>query len=217
MTTFPGSPRLLRGGLVLVDAVSGAVERVIPLQYNPESLTRSLESKATGGQEGGRSEALRITGPPVETFTVEAEIDATDALEKGDAGALELGIQRELAVLETLIYPRASLLSSNHALAAAGTLEIVPMETPLVLFVWGETRVLPVRLTSFSVTEEAYDPNLNPIRAKVSLGLRVLSVDDLGFEHKGGSLFMVHHRRKEQLASQAAAGGLGAVGLAGIP
>jgi hypothetical protein len=217
MTTFPGSPRLLRGGLVLVDAVSGAVERVIPLQYNPESLTRSLESKATGGQEGGRSEALRITGPPVETFTVEAEIDATDALEKGDAGALELGIQRELAVLETLIYPRASLLSSNHALAAAGTLEIVPMETPLVLFVWGETRVLPVRLTSFSVTEEAYDPNLNPIRAKVSLGLRVLTVDDLGFEHKGGSLFMVHHRRKEQLASRAAAGGLGAVGLAGIP
>jgi hypothetical protein len=217
MTTFPGSPRLLRGGLVLVDAVSGAVERVIPLQYNPESLTRSLESKATGGQEGGRSEALRITGPPVETFTVEAEIDATDALEKGDAGALELGIQRELAVLETLIYPRASLLASNHALAAAGTLEIVPMETPLVLFVWGETRVLPVRLTSFSVTEEAYDPNLNPIRAKVSLGLRVLSVDDLGFEHKGGSLFMVHHRRKEQLASRAAAGGLGAVGLAGIP
>lgn len=217
MTTFPGSPRLLRGGLVLVDAVSGAVERVIPLQYNPESLTRSLESKAAGGQQGDRSEALRITGPPVETFTVEAEIDATDALEKGDPGAVGLGIQRELAVLETLIYPRASVLSSNHALAAAGTLEIVPMETPLVLFVWGETRVLPVRLTSFSVTEEAYDPHLNPIRAKVSLGLRVLSVDDLGFAHKGGSLFMVHHRRKEQLASQAAAGGLGSLGLSGIP
>lgn len=217
MTTFPGSPRLLRGGLVLVDPVSGAVERVVALQYNPESLTRSLASKATGGQEGDRSEALRITGPPVETFTVEAEIDATDALEKGDADTAEVGIHRQLAVLETLIYPRASALASNHALAAAGTLEIVPMETPLVLFVWGETRVLPVRLTSFSVTEEAYDPNLNPIRAKVSLGMRVLSVDDLGFEHKGGSLFMVHHRRKEQLASRAAGATLGALGLSGVP
>jgi len=217
MTTFPGSPRLLRGGLVLLDPVSGGVERVIALQYNPETLTRTLAAKATGGEGGDRSEALRISGPPVETFTVEAQIDATDALEQGDAETAALGLHRQLAQLETLIYPRASALAGNHALAAAGTLEIVPMETPLVLFVWGATRVLPVRLTSFSVTEEAYDPNLNPIRAKVSLGMRVLSVDDLGFEHKGGSLFMVHHRRKEQLAAQAAAGALGALGLSGPP
>lgn len=217
MTTFPGSPRLLRGGLVLVDPVSGAVERVIALQYNPETLSRTLASKATGGQEGDRSEALRITGPPVETFTVEAQLDATDALEKGDSETAELGVHREIALLETLLYPSASALASNHALAAAGTLEIVPMETPLLLFVWGETRVLPVRLTSFTVAEEAYDPNLNPIRAKVSLGMRVLSVDDLGFEHKGGSLFMVHHRRKEQLAARAGAAALGALGLSGLP
>ncbi len=217
MTTFPGSPRLVRGGLVVLDPVNGTVLSVIGLQYNPETLTRSLESKATGGQQGNRSEALRISGPPVETFTVEAEIDATDALEAGDDAAAELGIQPELAQLETLIYPLASVLASNNALAASGTLEIVPMETPLLLFVWGESRVLPVRLTSFSVAEEAYDPNLNPIRAKVTLGMRVLTVDDLGFEHKGGSPFMVHHRRKEQLAARAAAGTLGALGLSGIP
>ena len=66
--------------------------------------------------------------------------------------------------------------------------------------------MLPVRITEFSITEEAFDPALNPIRAKVSLGMRVLSVDDLGFAHKGGNLFMAYLQNKEQLASARAAG-----------
>lgn len=202
---------------MLLDPTSGQVERVIALQYNPETLSRTLQPKGAGGEGSDRSEALRLTGPPVETLTLEAEIDATDALAEGDADAAKLGLHRELAVFETLLYPEASVMQSNHSLAASGTLEIVPMETPLLLFVWGERRVLPVRLTSFSVTEEAYDPDLNPIRAKVSLGLRVLTVDDLGFDHRGGSLSMVHHRDKEQLAGEAAKSALSALGLSGIP
>ena len=75
-------------------------------------------------------------------------------------------------------------------MANAGTLEIIPLEQPLTLFVWSKNRVVPVRLTDFSITEEAFDPNLNPIRAKVSLGMRVLNVDDLGFAHPGGRIFM---------------------------
>jgi hypothetical protein len=67
------------------------------------------------------------------------------------------------------------------------------------------------------VTEEAFDPMLNPIRAKVSLGMRVLSVDDVGFEHKGGSLFMSYLQLKEQLAAKARRGELSALGLRGIP
>jgi hypothetical protein len=98
-----------------------------------------------------------------------------------------------------------------------GTLEIAPMEAPLSLFIWSEVRVLPVRLTDFSITEEAFDPNLNPIRARVSLGMRVLTVNDLGFAHKGGSLFMAYLQRKEQLVSKAPRGTLSALGLKGNP
>ena len=73
-------------------------------------------------------------------------------------------------------------------------LEVLPIEAPLTLFVWGAQRVVPVRVTDLSITEEAFDAALNPIRAKVSLGLRVLSVDDLGFDHRGGTLFMGYLR-----------------------
>ena len=87
----------------------------------------------------------------------------------------------------------------------------------LTVFVWGPKRALPVKLTEFSITEEAHDVRLNPIRAKLSLSLRVLSVDDLGFDNKGGGLFMSYLQRKEQLAARGAGGSLGQLGLTGVP
>ena len=114
------------------------------------------------------------------------------------------------------MYPSSAKLNSNNSLASAGTLEIAPMEAPLMLFIWSKNRILPVRLTDFSITEEAFDPALNPIRAKVSLGMRVLSVDDLGFDHKGGSLFMSYLQNKEQLASQNRGGSFNSLGIEGI-
>jgi hypothetical protein len=217
MTGFSGSPPVLKGGIVLVDPETAAVQRVIVLQYNPDTLTRKLQPQATGTDGGDRSEALRLKGPPVETITLEAEIDATDQLEFPDAnpGAVEMGIHPQLAALETIVYPSSDRLVENNRLAQSGTLEILPAEAPLSLFVWSRTRVIPVRLTDFSITEEAFDPALNPIRAKVSLGMRVLSVNDLGFSHKGGSLYMAYHQRKEQLAAMAG-GGFGALGIGGI-
>ena len=83
----------------------------------------------------------------------------------------------------------------------AGTLEIAPMQVPLTLFVWSKNRIVPVRLTDISAVEDAFDADLNPIRAKVSLGFRVLTVDDLGFTPKGGSLYMVYQQQKEALAA----------------
>jgi hypothetical protein len=83
--------------------------------------------------------------------------------------------------------------------------------------VWSKQRVLPVLLTELSVTEEAFDPNLNPIRAKVSLGMRVLSVDDLGFEHKGGSLFMNYLQGKETLSRKYSSAQLNTLGIGEIP
>jgi hypothetical protein len=216
MTNFPNSPRLLKGGIALIDPETSAVQRIITLQYNPETLTRSLQVQGIGGEGGDRSEALRVKGPPVETIKLDAEIDATDQLEVADSTATEVGIHPQLAVLETIVYPTSSQLMSNNSLAQSGTLEIAPMETALTLFIWSKNRILPVRLTEFSITEEAFDINLNPIRAKVSLGMRVLSVDDLGFNHKGGSLFMAYLQQKEQLAQKFKGGAFSSLGIRGI-
>jgi hypothetical protein len=218
MTTFPGSPRLIKGGIVLIDSGTSAVRRVIVLQYSPDTISRSFQVQGIGNESGDRSEALRLKGAPVETIKLEAEIDATDQLEFPDQNrtATQVGIFPQLAALEMLIYPTSAQLNESNRLAGLGTLEIAPIETPLALFVWSKTRVLPVRVTELSVTEEAFDPNLNPIRAKVSLGLRVLSVGDLGFEHKGGNLFIGYLQQKENLAGLSA-GALGALGITGIP
>jgi hypothetical protein len=127
------------------------------------------------------------------------------------------GLHPQLAQLEMLVNPSVETLLADNAMANAGTLEIIPLEQPLSLFVWSSTRVIPVRITEFSITEEAFDPNLNPIRAKVSLGLRVLSVDDLGFEHPGGRLFMSYLTNKESLAARVASPALTVLGLGGLP
>jgi hypothetical protein len=218
MSDFPGSPRTLRGGIVLIDPSSAAIQRVIVLQYNPDTLTRTLAPKAVqlAGDGGYRSEAMRLKGPPVETIKLDAEIDATDQLERGDGTTLQAGIQPQLAALELIVYPTSSQLQLNNALEQAGTLEIIPMDAPLALFVWSKNRILPVRLTDFSITEEAFDTQLNPIRAKVSLGMRVLSVDDLGFNEQGGSLYMIYQQQKEALAALSKSGSLASLGIGGI-
>jgi len=216
---FPGSPRLVKGGVVLVDPDSSAILRVITLQYNPDTLTRTLQVQGSGGDAGAHSEVLRLKGPPVETIKLDAELDAADQLEHPDDNptTVQLGLHPQLAALETMIYPTSQSIQANKALAESGVLEIIPSVAPLTLFVWSRSRVVPVRITELSITEDAFDPALNPIRAKVSLGLRVLSVEDLGFSHKGGALFLGYLQRKEMLSSKAPASGLDALGIGGIP
>lgn len=218
MTSFPNSPRTIKGGIALIDPDSSAVQRVIVLQYNPDTLTRSLQPRTVqAASDGGdRSEAMRLKGPPIETIKLEAEIDVIDQLERGDSTATQMGIHPQLAALELLIYPSSSQLQANNALARAGTLEIAPMQAPLALFIWSKNRILPVRITEFSITEEAFDTLLNPVRAKVSMGMRVLSVDDLGFDQKGGSLFMVYQQQKEALAALSQSGTLSALGIGSL-
>lgn len=211
------SPRLVKGGLVQMDPASGRVLRVIALQYNPDSLSRTLQVQAVDSG-GNPSQALRLKGAAVETIRVEAEIDATELLDDPTANeiAVQLGIHPQLAALEELVQPRADDLQTNDALASAGVLEVLPLEAPLTLFVWSKQRVVPVRVTDLSVTEEAFDVALNPIRAKVSLSLRVLSVDDLGFQHRGGTLFMAYLRNKEALAAAATQVQLSTLGVEGL-
>ena len=217
MSSFPGTPKTLRGGLVLIDDQTGAVLRIIALQYAPDTMTRSLQIKGVSGESGDHLEALRLKGPPVETIKLDAEIDATDQLELADSQSTQVGLHAQLAALETIVYPLSTQLLANNSQAASGSIEIVPMRGPLTLFVFGPNRIVPVRITEFSITEEAFDVALNPIRAKVSLGLRVLTVDDMGFNGKGGSLFMSYLLSKEQLASQSKAGTFAMLGINGIP
>ncbi|MGH7467340.1 MAG: hypothetical protein ACRENP_05075 [Longimicrobiales bacterium] len=200
MTGFTRSPRVQKGAIIGLDPFN-PVASIIVFQYNPETLTRTLSARTSGGGDGSdTTEALRFKGPPEETIDLSVEIDATDQLEKAQFPATTLGITPTLASLEMLLYPKTALVIANAVLTAAGIIEIIPPEAPLTLFVWGPSRILPVRLTRLTITEEAYDPNLNPIRAKVDLGLKVLSYHDLGLLSAGGALFLAHQVIKEVMA-----------------
>jgi hypothetical protein len=203
MTTFPGSPRLLKGAIVGLDPAN-PLASVIVFQYNPDTLTRRLEARVARGSGGGevdRSEAYRFEGPPQETISLAIEIDSSDEVDNLNPAQLISGIYPTLSALEMLLYPKSLHVITNSGLSGAGLLEIIPPEAPLTLFIWGPFRVLPVRLQSLSITEEAFDGLLNPIRAKVDLSLQVLSYYDLKVTHPGFSLFMIHQIAKEALAT----------------
>ena len=119
MTTFPNSPRLMKGAIIGLD-IFNPVSSVILFQYNPETLTRTLQAQ-TSREGGNSSEALRLQGAPQESITLDIEIDATDQLEKGDNNATSMGIYPQLSALEMLIYPKSSLVIANTVLLAAGT------------------------------------------------------------------------------------------------
>lgn len=218
MSGFSDTPKILRGSLVSFD-VSSPIPKVIAFQYNPDSMTRSLQGQVGGGgggSEGGTSlEAFRIKGPPVETISLDIELDASDKLEQPDQNttAVESGILPELSALEILLYPNSQHINSIMSAASSGVLEVVPPEGPFTLFVWGPKRVLPVHLTKFDITEEAFDSNLNPVRAKVSLGIRVLSYFDLSPDHPGYALFAAYHSAKESMAKTAQTSDLSSTGI----
>lgn len=199
MSPSPIGPRILKGALVGVDPLN-PLASVVVFQYNPDTMTRRLEPRAASS-EGDRGEAFRLTGPPKETITLGIEIDAADQLEQANPLATTLGIHPTLAALEMFLYPKSATVIANTVLSLIGTIEVIPVEAPMTLFVWGPQRVLPVRLTSFSITEEAHDPLLNPIRAKVDLSLTVLSYYDLPLASSGEALFLVHHIAKEVMAT----------------
>lgn len=204
MAGIPGSPRVQKGAIIGIDPYN-PLASVIIFQYNPESLTRTITPKAAAGAGQGtpvaRGEVLRLNGPPSEAISVSIDIDATDQLERGEKLATSVGIYPTLAALEMLLHPKTGLIIANEVLAVAGIIDVVPAEAPLTLFAWGPKRVVPVRLTSLTIIEEAFDPDLNPIRARVQLALQVLTYDDFGLLHPGGALSMVHHVMKEVMAT----------------
>jgi hypothetical protein len=214
MTSFPRSPQTIKGAIIGFDLFN-PLASVIVFQYNPDTMTRTLRAQGSG-EGGARSEAMRLKGAPVETIKLDVEIDATDQLERADTLATTMGIYPQLSALEMLLYPKSALVIANAVLMATGNLEIVPPVAPVTLLVWGLKRVLPVRLTDLSITEEAYDTGLNPIRAKVSLGLRVLSYNDLSLTDPGYYLFLTHQIVKETMATIGSISNIGAVAGGGV-
>lgn len=214
MTGFLGSPRVARGAIVGVDPMN-LLASVVVFQYNPDEMVRTLQARAASGSgqsTGARNEALRLSGAPVETLGLTVEIDAVDQLETGDPMATRLGVYPQLSSLEMLLYPKSRTVIANAALSLLGTVEILPAEAPLTLLVWGVKRVLPVRLNGFTLTEQAYDPALNPIRASVKLDLRVLSYSDLPLSHPGHHVFLAHQVAKEAMAMLGSASSIATVG-----
>lgn len=212
---FPGSPRIHKGGLVAY-RLPDLSPTVIVFQYNPDEVSRSLQSQSAG-QGSGRGEANRVNGPPQETLTFSVEIDATDQLEKPDENAATVanGLHPVIASLERLVYPSYPVVVANEALALAGTAFILNEMAPLALLVWGRRRVLPVRVQSLSIKEEAFDQKLNPIRAKADLTLQVLTYRDLDVANPGYWVYLASFQRKEVLSTLSAfadTGGIAALG-----
>ena len=202
MTQKARGPTVLKGAFVTVDG-SGGSPNVLAFRYNPASLRRSLQPQQVGGEEGDRSEAVRFIGPPVQTITVEVELDASDGLETGDPAATALGALPQLSALELLVYPSLAQVQQVQAQLAQGVMEISPLTAPRTLFVWGEKRVLPVRLTSYEIVEEIFDGRLNPIHATVTIAMRVLTYSDLDSANREYSDFGAYQQSLTAMAAQA--------------
>ena len=210
---FTRTPRILKGALVAYQ-LPDLIPAVIVFQYNPEQLTRSLTPRAASG--GGRGDANRTDGPPEETITLSVEIDAADQLEEPDQHGITVasGLHPALAALEGLLYPAFPTVVANQTLAALGSAVILGEPAPLALFIWGQSRVLPVRVTSASITEQAFDVNLNPILAKADLNLKVLTYRELDMTNPGYWVYMASFTQKEVMATLNLTQGAGATGHA---
>lgn len=195
------SPLVAKGAILVLEPNTGIPLNTIPFQYNPESLRRSLQPQSVGDMPD-RTEVLRLKGPAIETIHCDIEIDATDLLAAQDPTTMQYGISPQLSTLELLVYPASALLIANEVLSLVGTIEILPMSSNLSIFAWGKNRVAPVRLTGIEITEEQFDAQLNPIRAKVSLAMRVLNVNDVGFLTPAGAMYMAYQIGKETISQQ---------------
>jgi hypothetical protein len=209
------APQVFKGAIVAANPASPP-PAVIVFQYNADSISRTLQARTLSG-EGGGPGPVRFAGPPEESIKLNVVLDATDQLERADATAASMGIYPALSALEVLLYPSSTTVIANEVLARTGVIEVIPMEAPLTLLIWGTRRIVPVTITEFSINEEAYDTNLNPIRANVDLGLQVLTYDDLGLLSPGGALYMAHQIGKEVMAKIGSTGTLPSAVAGGLP
>ena len=192
MADFPGRPFLLKGALVVFATPIPVPTNIIIFQYNPETMTRKISQPSGGPQTGGGGSANPCSTAgdtrnnlllPTESYQLAVELDAADQLETSDTVTMGVGLYPALSALEMLMYPPPAEVVLNKALALFGSAFVVSPQIPLVLFVWGVPRVVPVIINSLTITEQAFDQLLNPIQAKVDLDMR--SMNDIELQNAG--------------------------------
>lgn len=200
-TRMGGSP--LRGAIAAFPGqLVAPPPRIVVFQYNPANVSRSLEHQVvpSGDETGLEFDTLRVRGAPKETIDMTVELDATDQLEESDSTASSTGLGSSIAALELLMYPNAADVVARRLRLALGEVQVSALEVPLALLIWGTARVVPVRVRSLSITEKAFDQDLNPIQAEATLGLDVLSYENLPWSSIGAVTSFADHMRKEALS-----------------
>jgi hypothetical protein len=188
---------LLKGALVsFMPTFLIPLPDVIVFQYNPETMTHTWtqpEPATATGQE--TANPMAVKGMPGESFSFTVVADANDEIADGSAPTAAIakvsGVYSRLAAIEMLLYPTGSTsggllgsvsagISSALGGASSGPTRDVPQSVmPVVLFVWGVGRIVPVRVTGLTITEKLYDAILNPTHAEAQLQLRVLTPAEL--------------------------------------
>jgi hypothetical protein len=207
---FSRSPQILKGAFAIyASQTPGTQPKTIVFQYNPDQVKRTLAARTQppdkGNAGGAKEEANRVFGPPIETVNLSIALNAADQLENPDANrsVVEDGLHPVLATLELLLYPSTDTTNQQRQQAQQGKAQVNAADLPVTLLVWGKSRVAPVQITSFSVTEEAFDVNLNPIQVKIELALKVLTEMELQPNTIGMEAWLAYHREKENLALRA--------------
>jgi hypothetical protein len=197
--------KFIKGALIeFMQTFLVPLPNVIVFQFNPETMTHTWTQPApdSAARQGEQSNPLAVKGVPGESFSFNLAMDAGDVIASGSAVVADIasasGVYTRLAALEMLQYPVPSpaggllrtVSASVSASVSAGGISVgastgaqattVPKaQLPTVLFVWGPGRILPVRVTTLTITEKLYDAALNPTHAEAQLGLQVLTPDEL--------------------------------------
>lgn len=186
LSSFSRSPRLVKGALVAIGPDSSGPNSdrnsVFVFQYNPESLTREISYPEYEDKIPVIERAKKKLERPIETIHLTLELDATDQLEKHGQHphTAEHGLLPSLAVLESMMFPSR--------------------ESTLIIFQWGSKRTIPVRLTRYKITEEAFDQNLNPIRVRIDLSMQVPDSSDFESNSVGHEIYRQYQTQKKALA-----------------
>ncbi len=164
----------------------------VDFQYNPNEIKRTLR------QQYIADDPFRVNDLPEETLDFDIELDATDGIEL--AKSKKEGIYPQLSLLELLVYPQSSKIRKDSERLNKGEIAIRPTEVPEILLVLGDKRVLPVQIQTMVVKEKEYDCGLTPIRAEVSLTLRVFKYNEVFSDHPTFDYLLAYHMFKERMA-----------------
>lgn len=184
-----------------LEITRGGVTSTIRFQFNPDSLRRKLQPKMVGGNSESHATPLYYTGPPVETMDVRLEISAAEnETELTWKQVARYGVRPMIAAIEMAFYPDLKSIERAAQQLKSGMMEIGVYQVPLIVFDWGEFCRAPVKLTSYSVTEQQFNKALVPVLATVDLSMQVLSAEDVAIDDPAYPIYLAYQRQKDTMA-----------------